>query len=122
MAYKPIPVESVDVSTINRIQANVASEFAVLTNPNGIGVTAIASSKALTKYQVQSGDRYLVVDASGGPITIALPAPGNQAVITIVQSDSSKNAITVSAPKGFTTTTLKAPTTLLNTGTTWVQL
>ncbi len=128
MAFKTIPVEgAVDATIVNRIQAAVAQEFAALTNPNGFGITPIASSKQLTTYQLQSTDRYLVVDASGGPISINLPPPGNQQVVTILRSDSSTNVVKVTyrnstdSKKGSTTVTLSAPTTFLNTGTTWIQ-
>lgn len=119
--FKPIPVETVDVSIINRIQAAVASEFAELESPDGMGITPINSSRQLTTYQVQSGDRYVVVDATGGNITIALPAPGNQQIVTVIKADTSKNTITVTYPKG---PSVKVTTsiTLLNTGTAWVAL
>lgn len=122
MAFVPIPVEgAVDASIINRIQSAVAKEFAAMSSPDGIGITPINSSKQLTTYQVQSGDRYVVVDATGGNITIALPGPGNQQIVTVIKADTSKNTITVTYPKG---PSLKVSTsiTLLNTGTSWQVL
>lgn len=122
--FKAIPISgAIDAALVNRIQAAVSAEFAALEAPGNLGVTSIAASKQLTTYQVQSGDRYVVVDATSGALTVNLPAPGNQAIVTVIKADASPNAVTIvyqatTDPK-LGLTSIQAPATLLNTGTTW---
>jgi len=40
----------------------------------------------------------VLVDASGGPVTVTLPGPTSTAVVTVKKIDSSANAVTIATP------------------------
>lgn len=125
MAYQKIPVTgTVDAAIVNRIQDQVAEEFATLESSNSL-VTPIVGTKRIKSYTVQSADRYITVDASAIDVAIVLPPPGNQQVVTVARVAGNVSVVQGSGAK-FADGSAGIPVTtsaqFLNDGKTWLVL
>jgi hypothetical protein len=126
VSFQPIPVEAgkVDAAIVNRIQQAIANEFAALENPNSL-VTPIVGTERLKSYAVQSSDKYVTVDASAVDVSIVLPPPGNQQVVTIVRIAGKVTVVNSNGGKfadGSTSIDVTTATQLLNSGKYWLVL
>ncbi len=112
---------------VNRVQQLVNQAFAAA-EPT-IAVRQVASSAGTSNATVQPGDRYLIVNSNGGPLTISLPTPsGTKQEVTLISISSGANVVTVKRADGQPLGTGEASKTLeslssmdlLNTGKEWL--
>ena len=125
MSYQKIPVTgTVDASIINRIQDQIADEFATLESANSL-VTPIVGTSRLKSYTVQSSDRYVTVDASAVDVSVVLPPPGNQQVVTVARVAGNVSVVQGNGAKfadGSTSVAVKTSAQFLNSGSAWLVL
>lgn len=72
---------------------------AVWSTPSGGGGSAMNVVSKNANYTAVAGD-YILLDLSGGPITITTPAPANGAVFSVKKIDASANNVTVTPSSG----------------------
>ena len=104
--YVPLAVVTSGVSTI----ATVGDSRAATTT---VGPPTLAVATVATNYAVGWSDDVLRINASGGPVTVTLPAanavPGR--VLRFLKIDSTTNAVTLSAPSPINSGTTLAIST-----------
>ena len=94
MAFKKLNANAPpDAELWNRGQLNIEQAFAEFASP--LNVRRIFSSASVKQEMVLASDRYLIVDARGGPIRIVLPVPAETQAVTIKNATASTNAVTI---------------------------
>jgi hypothetical protein len=76
-------------ANLDRVQGNVAKAFADLGNDQ-LGIQNVTSSPAVKSYAVQAADRYIIADARAAALRIALPAPGVQQPLRVLNARGGK--------------------------------
>jgi hypothetical protein len=66
---------------------------------NSGGGTSLTTTSTSSDYIASTGE-YVLADASGGPLTVTLPAPEADATVAVKKTDASENDVTVSTPSG----------------------
>jgi hypothetical protein len=101
-----VDVENTDgasiVTNTSAIQAGVGLSFvddtdSTATLETTASGTSHSSTSTASDYTASDGDLVLV-DASGGPVTVTLPSPSDGQVVDVKKTDTSENPVTIATP------------------------